>query len=374
MHESKVRTTHTGSLPRPAPLLRALTDRERGGPELDPEVVAAAVAECVARQVETGLDVVNDGEAGKISYVTYVRSRLTGFTGTVAVAGPSSLADEDFPEFAARRAARGPSSAVLPACNGPITYVGADAVAQDIAALRVALAEHPGRSGFLTSASPGVIAMFLPDEHHPDRTSYLAALGEAMKIEYDAIHAAGLLLQVDCPDLAASRSSFPPDDEGLAAFRRQAAENLAALDHALRDIPPDRIRMHVCWGNSEGPHHRDVPLADIIDILLTGRAGTLSFEGANPRHAHEWEVFADVALPDDKVLMPGVVDTTTNYVEHPRLVAQRIDRYAGVVGADRVVAATDCGLATFADNDGVDPRIAWAKLRSLTEGAALART
>ncbi|GAA5139283.1 cobalamin-independent methionine synthase II family protein [Pseudonocardia adelaidensis] len=367
-----VRTTHTGSLPRPADLLAAIAERERGGPDLDPAAVRAAVAECVRRQVETGIDVVNDGELGKISYVTYVRSRITGLEAVEGGPRPNPALD-GFPEYAERLARRAASrDFVIPVCRGPVTYPDTAAVEADIAALRSAAGT---REAFLTAASPGVIALFVDDEHHGDRTAYLAALAEAMKTEYDAIVGAGLLLQVDCPDLAAGRAGFPDGEDGLRAHRERMEQNVAALNTALRDVPRERVRLHVCWGNYEGPHHRDVPLRDILDVLLTARAGTLSFEGANPRHGHEWAVLADADLPDDLVLMPGVIDSTTNYVEHPELVAQRIERYARIVGPDRVLASTDCGMATLAvSEDGVDPRIAWAKLRALAEGAALAKS
>jgi 5-methyltetrahydropteroyltriglutamate--homocysteine methyltransferase len=366
-----VRTTHTGSLPRPSDILGAIAERERGGPELDPAAVREAVAGCVRRQVETGLDVVNDGELGKISYVTYVRSRLTGLV-AVERAPRGNAALDGFPEYAERLARRaGSRDFVIPVCRGPVAYPDTTAVEADISALRSAAGAH---DAFLTAASPGVIAMFVDDEHYGDRTAYLAALAEAMKTEYDAIVAAGLVLQVDCPDLAAGRAGFPDGEDGLRAHRERMEQNIAALNTALRDVPRERVRLHVCWGNYEGPHHRDVPLREILDVLLTARVGTLSFEGANPRHGHEWTVFADADLPDDLVLMPGVIDSTTNYVEHPELVAQRIEHYARIVGPDRVLASTDCGMATLAvSEDGVDPRIAWAKLRSLTEGAALAK-
>lgn len=367
-----VRTTHTGSLPRPAGLLAAIAERERGGPELEPAAVRAAVAECVRRQVETGIDVVNDGELGKISYVTYVRSRITGLEAVERAPRPNP-ALEGFPEYAERLAHRGAfGDFVIPVCRGPVTYPGTAAVAADVAALRSAAGT---REAFLTAASPGVIAMFVDDEHYGDRTAYLAALAEAMKTEYDAIVRAGFLLQVDCPDLAAGRAGLPDGEDGLRAHRERMEQNVAALNAALRDVPRERVRLHVCWGNYEGPHHRDVPLRDILDVLLTARVGTLSFEAANPRHGHEWAVFADADLPDDLVLMPGVIDSTTNYVEHPELVAQRIERYARIVGPDRVLASTDCGMATVAvSEDGVDPRIAWAKLGTLAEGASLAKS
>jgi 5-methyltetrahydropteroyltriglutamate--homocysteine methyltransferase len=369
-----VGTTHTGSLPRPSDLLAAIAERERGGPELDPDAVRAAVAGCVRRQVESGLDVVNDGELSKISYVTYVRSRLTGLEPVERAPRPNPALD-GFPEYADRLARRGGfRDVVIPVCRGPVTYPDTAAVEADVATLRAAADAAGAGEAFLTAASPGVIAMFVDDEHHGDRGAYLTALADAMKTEYDAIVGAGLVLQVDCPDLAAGRAGFPDGDDGVRAHRERMEENIAALNRALRDVPRDRVRLHVCWGNYEGPHHRDVPLRDILDVLLTARAGTLSFEGANPRHGHEWTVFADADLPDDLVLMPGVIDSTTNYVEHPELVAQRIEHYARIVGPDRVLASTDCGMATTAVGEGgVDPRIAWAKLRSLTEGAALAR-
>ncbi|QYN36833.1 cobalamin-independent methionine synthase II family protein [Pseudonocardia sp. DSM 110487] len=367
-----VMATHTGSLPRPSDLLSAIAERERGGPELDPAAVREAVAECVRRQVETGLDVVNDGELGKISYVTYVRSRLTGLEAVERGPRPNPALD-GFPEYAERLALRAANrDFVIPVCRGAVGYPDTAAVEADIAVLRSAAGSH---EAFLTAASPGVIAMFVDDEHYGDRTAYLDALAGAMKTEYDAIVGAGLLLQVDCPDLAAGRVAFPDGEDGLRAHRERMAENIAALNTALRDVPRERVRLHVCWGNYEGPHHRDVPLRDILDVLLTARVGTLSFEGANPRHGHEWTVFADADLPDDLVLMPGVIGSTTNYVEHPELVAQRIEHYARIVGPDRVLASTDCGMATLAvSEDGVDPRIAWAKLHSLAEGAALAKS
>jgi 5-methyltetrahydropteroyltriglutamate--homocysteine methyltransferase len=374
----RIRTTHTGSLPRPPALLIAIAERERGGPELDPDMVRAAVADCVRRQVDAGLDVVNDGETAKISYVTYVRGRLTGFEPVpVEERRPRpNPALADYPEYAELLASRGGFGTVqIPVCRGEVTYPDTAAVEADITTLRAAAAVAGAEEAFLTAASPGVVAMFMDDEHYGDRTAYLAALAEAMKTEYDAIHRAGLVLQVDCPDLAAGRAAFPFDVAGLGEFRRYVEENVAALNAALRDVPPERVRLHLCWGNYEGPHDRDVPLRDILDIVLTARAGTISFEGANPRHGHEWTVFSEVELPDDKTIMPGVIDSTTNYVEHPQLVAQRIENYTRLVGPERVLPATDCGLATVAVGEGgVDPRIAWAKLRALAEGAALVRT
>jgi 5-methyltetrahydropteroyltriglutamate--homocysteine methyltransferase len=367
-----IRTTHVGSLPRSDEVLAALARREGGGPELDPRLVRRAVAECVRRQVELGLDVVNDGEAARPSYVTYVRDRLTGFAPGAQPPRPHDHDLDEFPEFAAREAAK-PRAAESVVCVGEVRYRDPRPVHDDIAALRDALAEHPDREGFLTAASPGVVELFHGDVHYGDREAYLTAVAEAMKTEYDAICAAGLLVQLDCPDLAVSRRFFPPDADGLAAFRRHIGLNVEVLNHALRDVPPERVRLHLCWGNSAAPHTRDVPLRDVLDIALTARAGTLSFEGANPRHGHEWRVFTEVDLPDDKRIQPGVIDSTTPFVEHPELVADRVEHYARAVGPDRVVAGTDCGMATFAAGDGaLDRRVAWAKLGSLVEGAALA--
>jgi 5-methyltetrahydropteroyltriglutamate--homocysteine methyltransferase len=369
-----IRTSHVGSLPRPPELLAAIAEREAGGPELDPAVVRAAVAESVRRQVEVGLDIVNDGESAKVSYVTYVRNRLTGFAPASRSPERPDPAAGDFPEWAAARRARRAAAAPvqIPVCRDEIHYPDTGPVDADIAALRAALAEHPDREAFLTAASPGVIALFLADEHYRDREAYLDALAEAMKVEYDAVYAAGLLLQLDCPDLAVTRAAFAPDENGLREYRWLVTQNVAALNQALRDIPPERVRLHMCWGNYEGPHHRDVALRDVLDIVLGAHAQTISFEGANPRHGHEWALFEEITLPADKSIMPGVIDSTTHYVEHPDLVAQRIERYAAAVGEERVVAATDCGMATFATaDDALDPRVAWAKLESLVQGAAL---
>jgi 5-methyltetrahydropteroyltriglutamate--homocysteine methyltransferase len=367
----RILTTHTGSLPRPRDLT-AMLEALDAGTVPDPAAfdarVRGAVADIVRRQVEAGVDIVNDGEQGKVGYSTYVRHRLAGFGGQSAVAMRADWAD--FPEAAARL---GRSTAVSrPSCNGPIEWKDRTAVEKDVASLRAALQGVQATEAFMTAASPGVIAHFLRNEHYPSREAYLARLVDVMKEEYDAIHRAGFVLQVDCPDLAMGRHlAFA--DLSNAAFVKIAEANVEALNHALRDIPPDRLRLHLCWGNYEGPHHRDIPLREILRVALKARPQALSFEGANPRHEHEWAVFQDMRLPDDRVIIPGVLDSTTNFIEHPELVAQRLVRYAEVVGRERVIAGTDCGFATFArSNPQVEPDIVWAKLRSMAEGARLA--
>ena len=367
----RILTTHTGSLPRPSDLttmLEALDTGNAPDPAAFEARVRRAVADVVRQQVDAGVDVVSDGEQGKVGYSTYVRHRLTGFGGESAGRPRADWAD--FPEAAARGERR--STVSRPACNGPIDWKDRTAVEKDVANLRAAVEGGQPAEAFMTAASPGVIAHFLPNQHYASREAYLARLVDVMKEEYDAIHRAGFVLQVDCPDLAMGRHlAFP--DLSDAEFLKIAAANVEALNHALRDIPADRMRLHLCWGNYEGPHHRDIPLRSILGIALKARPQALSFEGANPRHEHEWVVFREVKLPDDRIIIPGVLDSTTNFIEHPELVAQRLVRYAEVVGRERVMAGSDCGFATFARSaSGVEPEIAWAKLRSMTEGARLA--
>jgi 5-methyltetrahydropteroyltriglutamate--homocysteine methyltransferase len=368
----RILTTHTGSLPRPDDLIPLLL-AQAGGEEVNTEQMASrvreAVAEVVTKQVETGLDIVNDGEVGKVGYSTYVASRLTGFEGQ-SRGLPSTARDRrEFPTYFARTA--GTVRPPMPACTGPIRYRDLDAVQADLANLAAATAATPPTETFVTAASPGVIAYFLQNEYYPSHEAYITALADAMKAEYDAIHQAGFLLQLDCPDLAFSwNSQF--SDIGLTEFKQHIALHIAALNHALADIPPDRLRLHLCWGNYEGPHNHDIPLREIIELVFTARPSAISFEGANPRHEHEWRVFEEVALPEDKVILPGILDSTTNFIEHPELVAQRIVRYASVVGRERVIAGSDCGFATFATSNTVDPAVAWAKLQALAEGARLA--
>ena len=367
----RILTTHTGSLPRPRDLTELLEALDTG---TVPDAAAfqarvtQAVRDIVAKQVDAGVDVVNDGEQGKVGYSTYVRHRLTGFDGKAAVPRRADWAD--FPEAAARAERR--STVARPACNGPIEWRDRDAVQKDTANLRAAVQGTRSAEAFMTAASPGVIAHFLPNEHYPTREAYLARLVDVMKEEYDAIHRAGFILQVDCPDLAMGRHlAFP--DVSNAEFVKIAAANVEALNHALRDIPADRLRLHLCWGNYEGPHHRDIPLREILPVVLKARPQGLSLEGANPRHEHEWAVFRDVKLPDEKILIPGVLDSTTNFIEHPELVAQRIVRYAEVVGRERVIAGTDCGFATFARSvSNVEPEITWAKFQAMADGAKIA--
>ena len=366
----RILTTHTGSLPRPDGLVAMLYAKDSG--ELQDQTafeaqVRTAVAEVVRKQIERGVDIVNDGEAGKVGYSTYIKDRLTGFEGE---ASPLVAADLlEFPEYA-RRVFRA-NTMKRPACTGPITYKDKAALQTDIENFKAALQGVEPEEAFLSAASPGVISLFLKNEYYPNHDAYLAALADAMKEEYNAIYQAGFLLQVDCPDLAMGRH-IQFADVSLEEFRKKAELHVEALNHALADIPPERMRLHLCWGNYEGPHHRDVPLRDIIDIVLKARPAAISFEAANPRHAHEWKVFQEFTLPPGKVLIPGVLDSTTNYIEHPELVAERICRFAEVVGRENVIAGTDCGFSTFAGLTTVDPQVSWAKLQAMAEGARLA--
>jgi 5-methyltetrahydropteroyltriglutamate--homocysteine methyltransferase len=365
-------TTHTGSLPRPADLVAMLRDREEGRPPAAPALAArvrAAVLDTVRRQVDTALSVVNDGEQARVDYTVYVKDRLTGFDGESAPL-PGIDADE-FPEWTEMARQFAPPFQRRPACTGPVTWKDWPAVEQDIRNLADATAGRPVEEVFMTSPSPGQIGRFLQNRYYPDDETYLSTVAEVMRREYRAIVDAGFILQVDCPDLALGRhTQFA--HLTLAEFRKVAEMHVEVLNHAVADIPADRMRMHICWASTGGPHHRDVPLADIVDIVVKGRPHGLMFPGANPRHGHEWKVWKDVKLPAGKILIPGVIDSTTNFIEHPELVAERIERYAGIVGRENVIAGCDCGFGTFAGRVQVDTNIVWHKLRSLVEGARLA--
>ena len=364
--------THVGSLPRPQPVVDFLFMRERGevyDPAAFDACMTAAVLENVRRQKEAGIDIVSDGECSKISYATYVKDRYTGFSGDSPRNAPNDL--KLFPSFLDRLAKQGGTPHYArPQCTGPVAPKGHGELQKDIANLKGAMATHGVSRGFMNAASPGVISLFLQNAHYASREEYLHALASAMQQEYRTILEAGLDLQLDCPDLALSRHmlfTHLSDDE----FLKVAATHVEALQTALKGLPRDRIRLHICWGNYEGPHVCDIDMAKVFPLLMTVPATYLLFETANPRHGHEWTVFRDRAkdIPDDKVLVPGAVDTTTNFVEHPDLVAQRLQRFTDILGHDRVVAGSDCGFGTFAGFGAVDPEIAWAKLATLKEGA-----
>ena len=369
---SRILTTHVGSLPRTQDVVDFIFARENGKEYSQADFDAcmtAAVSETLRKQVAVGVDIVSDGETSKISYATYVKDRYTGFDGDSPRNAPADL--KKFPSFLKRLSDEGGSPQYArPMCVGAVKSKGQGELEKDIANLKAGMAEHGAKRGFMNAASPGVISLFLQNDFYATRDEYLAALADAMKAEYETIVAAGLDLQLDCPDLALSRHMLfndLSDDE----FLRIAASHVEALNHALADIPEDRVRIHICWGNYEGPHVCDIPMAKMFDTLMSAKARYTLFETSNPRHGHEWAVFRDRAadIPDTKVLVPGVVDTTTNFVEHPDLVAERVARFVDIVGADRVIAGSDCGFGTFAGYGAVDPDIAYAKLAALSEGA-----
>ena len=372
--ETRILTTHTGSLPRSPELQELLRSR------LDPEAAEAeefrtgveeGVADVVAKQTAIGIDVINDGEQGRVQYATYVKDRLTGFDGEQVLRARPRLDMLDFPEFAVQNGVSSSATIPWPACTGPISWKDKDAVQRDIQRLKNATKDAKAEEVFMTAASPGVIANFLHNEHYATEEEYLYALADVMKDDYKAIVDSGLLLQIDCPDLAMTRItqfSHLSEDE----FIKIVEMHVEVLKHALAGIAPDRMRMHLCWGNTEGPHHHDVPLSKIINIVLQAPPVAVSFEGANPRHAHEWKVWQDVKLPEGKVIIPGVLDTTTNFIEHPELVAERIMRYASVVGKENMMVGSDCGFGTSAWGRRVESRIAWAKLEAMVDGARLA--
>ena len=370
---NKILTTHVGSLPRSEQVAALIFAHELGSNYDKADYAAtmkAAVAEVVKRQKEAGIDLVSDGEQSKISYATYIKDRITGFEGDSPRRTPQDL--EAFPTFMKRLAAGGGSpSYKRPRCVSAVAPKTLEPLHADIANMQSALALNAAVGAFMNAASPGVIALFQPNEFYATHEEYLHALAEAMRPEYEAIVAAGFVLQLDCPDLGLGRHMMFKD-KPEAEYIRLAHQHVDALNTALRNIPADKVRMHICWGNYEGPHHCDAPMDVVLPIALRAKPQGLMFESANPRHAHEWTVFRDSKIPDDKVLIPGVIDSVTNFIEHPMLVAERIERFANIVGGDRVIAGTDCGFGTFAGFGNVDPEIVYAKLATLAEGAAIA--
>jgi 5-methyltetrahydropteroyltriglutamate--homocysteine methyltransferase len=366
-------TTHTGSLPRPPELVKLMYAKEEGAPydaRALTERIRTAVAETVHKQARAGVDIVNDGEMSKPSYATYVKDRLEGFGGTGNTFVYRDLVD--FPRLAERVFGDpGRSRRKTPACNAPISVRDHSAAKLDVENLEAAVASAKVEEAFMSAASPGVISLFFRNDHYPGQESYLAAIAQAMRAEYEAIAAAGFILQIDCPDLAMGRH-IQYADLSLAEFRKRAQMHVEALNHAVANIAPERMRLHLCWGNYEGPHHFDVPLADIVDIAFAARPAGISFEAANPRHAHEWALFERVKLPDGKVLIPGVLESKTNFIEHPELIAQRIGRYARLVGKENVIAGSDCGYGTWVGQAAVDADVVWAKMAAMAEGARLA--
>lgn len=369
----RILTTHVGSLPRPKDVSDMLFARTAGEPVDEAAfetAVARAVDDVVARQKQAGVDFPSDGEMSKISYATYISERLTGFSGDSPRRIPADLLG--VPRYMQRLAKGGGTPDYKrPCCTGDIRVRTMAPLETDIAHFQAALKASGYAVGFMNAAAPGVIALFQPNRHYANDDDYLEALASAMRVEFEAIVAAGLILQVDSPDLALGRQTMYADSTE-DAFVHRIAFHVEALNHALAGIPPEKIRLHLCWGNYEGPHTMDVPMARLLPEVLKINAGALSFEGANPRHAHEWAVWKDIPLPEGKVIIPGILDSSTNYVEHPDLVAERIVRYADVVGRERVIAGSDCGFSTFAGFGVVDPDIVWMKLASLTEGAARA--
>ncbi len=332
--------------------------------------IRSAVAEVVGRQAAAGVDIVNDGEMSKPSYATYVKDRLSGFGGTGNTFVYQDLAG--FPNLAKKVFGDpGRSRRKTPGCNAPIGVRDPQAAVDDVANLRAAAAAVPSQDLFMSAASPGVIGLFFRNDHYPSEEAYLFAIAEAMRHEYETVARAGITLQIDCPDLAMGRH-IQYADLPLAEFRKKARLHVEAFNHALAGIPPEQLRLHLCWGNYEGPHHCDVPLADVIDIVFAARPSAISFEAANPRHAHEWKVFESVRLPEGKVLIPGVLESKTNFIEHPELIAQRIGRYANLVGRENVIAGSDCGYGTWVGQAAVDPDVVWAKLAAMAEGARIA--
>ncbi len=365
----RILTTHTGSLPRTAKVVELLLAEQKKPGVRRAELTAAvreAVAYVVQKQIECGLDIINDGEQGRTDYTVHVLDRLTGFQGESTP--PLGAGDEEFPELAQLLKQFASPFQHRPACSGPVDWKDWPAAQADIDTAKAATSGAKAEEFFMTSPSPGQIARYLKNKYYPSEEAYLFALAGVMRREYKAIVDAGLILQLDCPDLAMLRHTVYLD-KSLPDFRKIIAVNVAALNHAVHDLPPERMRMHVCWGSTLAPHHTDVDLKDIIDIVLTAHPQAVSFPGANPRHEHEWKIWRDVKLPAGKIIIPGVIDSTSNFVEHPELVADRIVNYAGVVGRENMIAGVDCGFGTFAGRVQVDTKIVWLKLQSLVEGA-----
>jgi 5-methyltetrahydropteroyltriglutamate--homocysteine methyltransferase len=369
----RILVTHVGSLPRSQAVTDVLFARDRGDALDEPAAdatIAEAVQQVVRRQVESGVDVVSDGEMSKITYATYIKDRLTGFAGDTPREPGQDLVE--FPRILKRLAETGATAKYArPRCVGDVRVRSMRAAEIDARNMNAAIRAKPAAEAFLNAAAPGVIALFQPNDYYKSQDDYLEAVAEAMRAEYELIVAAGLLVQIDAPDLAMGRHTMYRD-RSVEEFLERAARHIEVLNHALRNVPAERVRMHVCWGNYEGPHHHDVPLERLLPVLVKAKVQGLLFEGANPRHAHEWAVFRDFKVPDDRILIPGVIGSTTNYVEHPLLVAERICRYAELVGRERVIAGSDCGFGTFAGFGPVDPDVAYLKLSSLAQGASIA--
>jgi 5-methyltetrahydropteroyltriglutamate--homocysteine methyltransferase len=369
----RILVTHVGSLPRSQAVTDVLFARDRGDvadAAAGNATIADAVRDVVRRQVESGVDVVSDGEMSKISYATYIKDRLTGFAGDTPREPGQDLVE--FPRILKRLAESGATAKYQrPRCVGEIRVRSLEPAKADVQNMQAAASAAAPSEAFLNAASPGVIALFQPNEHYKSQDDYLEAVAEGMRAEYELITASGLLVQIDAPDLAMGRHTMYRD-RSVEEFLNRAAKHIEVLNHALRNVPRDRVRMHVCWGNYEGPHHHDVPLERLLPVVARAKIGGLLIEGANPRHAHEWAVFRDVRVPEDWIVIPGVISSTTNYIEHPLLVAERIGRYADLLGRERVIAGSDCGFGTFAGFGPVDPDVTYLKLRSLAEGAAIA--
>ena len=369
----RILVTHVGSLPRSQAVTDVLFARDRGevaDAAGGSATIAEAVRDVVRRQVESGVDVVSDGEMSKISYATYIKDRITGFAGDTPREPGQDLVE--FPRILKRLAEGGATAKYQrPRCVGEIGVRSLEPAQADVQNMKAATAARVPTEAFLNAASPGVIALFQPNDYYKTQDDYLEAVAEAMRAEYELIVGSGLLVQIDAPDLAMGRHTMYRD-RSVEEFLNRAAKHIEVLNHALRNVPAERVRMHVCWGNYEGPHHHDVPLERLLPVVVRARIGALLIEGANPRHAHEWAVFRDSPLPEDMIVIPGVISSTTNYIEHPLLVAERIGRYADLLGRERVIAGSDCGFGTFAGFGPVDPDVTYLKLRSLAEGAAIA--